>query len=133
MHFPTGDDDKELKWISSVPEFKDILKTSSNGLVSVLSSLFNETDPLNGTVKYYLFNDWTASTNGMTNVPAILNKPYTVGGYPVEYLTKEISLYALTDNGEIAFPRKTIAHNYNDILINKNFSGGHYNIDFDTW
>ena len=126
MHLPTGEEDRNATWLSQVPEFKDIIKNNKAGLAIILSSLFGVTNPLTGQVAYYLYNDWTADTFDDSNIPAILNKPYVIGGYPMTFLanTKDD---AIQDQGDSGYTYTVISTDLDHP------SKGHYEIDFDNW
>ena len=119
------------------------------GLATVLQSLFGIKNPLTGVINYYLYNDWTADSNGTSNIPMILNKPQIVGGYDeIVYQVAEGAestdfetngkLPKLTDDGE-KIGEETVKYPHIEIHKRKNdkeqeiFGGGHYVVDFTNW
>lgn len=138
MHVPTGDDDPNYSW-AVAPELKKLVQINATGLAGILSNLFGDRDPITGTTRYYLYNDWTATSNGKTNIPTILNKPYTIGGYLETFATRKEDLYLLDGRDTTQNPAKRSGgatinqHYYTDTIISKEFTGGHYEMDFDTW
>ena len=148
IHVPSGDEDPELDWLKKIPALADILANNTTGLATVLSSLFGDSDPLTGTTKYYLHNDWTMSTDDGTSGPAIINKPKVIGGY--EQFFKSVLAFAekynlageeisespgyfaninLTDNSY----GQPIAYAHTEISTSETFSGGDYKVDYNTW
>ena len=145
VHTPNGDEDPDLDWLKDIPGLADILGNNTAGLATVLSSIFGSVDPLTGTTKYFLYNDWTASSEDGSTGPAIINKPKTVGGYSQEFIHvpagdsgKNIlgdDIYQtpgfMWDYGSTDLD--TIDYPHTEILTSDSFSGGHYKIDFDNW
>ena len=146
IHVPTGDEDPDLDWLKSIPALADILANNTTGLATVLSSLFGDSDPLTGTTKYYLYNDWTMSTDDNTSGPAIINKPKVVGGNA----ELRVSVPANAENYNLAGQQiyetpgyfwnfnldsqgATIPYAHTEISTSKFFSGGDYSINYDTW
>lgn len=148
IHVPTGDEDPELDWLKKIPALADILANNTTGLATVLSSLFGDVDPLTGTTKYYLHNDWAMSTDDGTSGPAIINKPKIVGGY--EEFFKSVLAFAEKYNlaGEEVSESpgyfsnlnvsdtsygQPIAYAHTEITTSETFSGGDYNVDYTNW
>lgn len=138
MHMPTGDDDPNYSW-AVAPELKKLVQINATGLAGILSNLFGERDPITGTTRYYLYNDWTTTSNGKTNIPTILNKPYTIGGYFETFASRKEDLFLLDGRDTETTPAKRSGgatinqHHYIDTIISDEFTGGHYEMDFDTW
>ena len=143
LHLPTGDEDPNLEWLKKIPALSDILANSDSGLATVLSSLIGTIDPLTGTAKYYLYNNWTASTDDGSAGPAIINKPLIIGGYPQTFLSVKITdsdvdlsgnkiyespgqMINYTNNSKIDYP-------HTEIVTSKIFSNGHYQVDYTNW
>ena len=144
VHTPTGDEDPDMEWLKSIPGLADILANADSGLDTVLSSIFGYVDPLTGTTRYYLYNDWTISTEDGGSGPAIANKPKIVGGYPETFITVEAGASDKNILGEKISESPGYMQNYQDpshpinyphieIVTSKVFSGGNYKIDFDRW
>lgn len=150
MHAPYGDEQPDADLLKKIPTIEQLIKTNAAGLATVLQNLFGIKDPLTGLVRYYLYNDWTASSNGDTNTPMILNKPYSVGGWQDNYINvpagaSDPSYYetpgqlakltndGLVIEGEVVHYPHTEIKRVKDEDGNDVFSGGHYQIDFDTW
>ena len=131
MEPPQGEENQEANELDKIPTLEDLVKTNATGLASVLRDLFGVKDPITGLSRYFLYNDWTADSNGEDNTPMILNKPYVVGGYQEspEYVQKIVKTF--DSNGVEEQNQKQF------FVLNTNtsttFSGGHYKIDFDTW
>ena len=149
IHVPTGDEDQDLKWLSSIPALSDILANNTTGLATVLSSLFNDTDPLTGTVKYFLHNDWTMSTEDGTSGPSIINKPTVVGGYE-EYFNSVLAGEEDTNlagekihespgyNWDLSYYGENpkdhqLSYAHTERFRSEAFSGGHSQVNYDTW
>ena len=145
IHTPTGDEDPDLDWLKKIPALADILSNNTTGLATVLSSIFGTTDPLTGTTKYYLYNDWTMSADDGSSGPAIANKPRVVGGYEQTFAAvlagasnKNIlgdQIYKspgyMWDYSKLE-PTK-IDYPHTEIVTSDTFSGGTYSIDFNNW
>ena len=145
IHIPTGNEDPDLAWLKKIPALADILSNNDAGLATVLSSLFNTVDPLTGTVKYFLHNDWTMSSEDGSSGPSIINKPKTVGGYKQEFrhvLTDE-DVYNAAGDRVYETPGymwdfsslgiETIDYPHTEIVTSPTFSSGSYKINFNTW
>ena len=148
IHVPAGDEDN-LEWLSSIPGLADILANNTAGLATVLTSLFGETDPLTGTTRYYLYNDWTMGTDVNTSGPAIVNKPRVIGGYEetfssvpslaeADYQGRHFESAGYFWNLDPAYSNPNnnaskIPYPHTEITTSNRFSGGHYYIDFNTW
>jgi len=120
-----------------------LFQTNSTGLATILADLFPTSDPLTGQINYYLYNDWTTNTNGDNNIPAILNKPNTIGGYATTFITypneglADLSEGYYLDSTGKAINKNTSkpikAYSYTDINLNSEIEDGHYQIDYNTW
>lgn len=128
MQPPTGDDN----FIQNIPTLKDLSRINAVGLASILQDLFGVKDPITGLARYFLYNDWTAESNGEDSTPMILNKPYVVGGYQENYDYIEQRLKQFDDYGEVK-PGADKQYQVLQINTSTTFSGGHYKIDFNTW
>lgn len=144
FHTPTGNEDPDMEWLKQVPALSDILSNNTAGLATLLSSLFGDTDPLTGTIRYYLYNDWLAKESTESSGPYIYNKPEVVGGYPTTFISvgsgeeKEVdSLFETAGYFDNLGPDSEIIdkilYPHTETFIDDNFSGGHYEIDFTTW
>lgn len=145
MKIPAGDEDPTMLWLKDIPELKELVNDlSASGLASILSNLFGEKDPLTGNVKYYLYNDWTATSGNGANIPMILNKPNIVGGYSetfIKVLARAVSnayetdgaLYKLTDDGYKISNDNLVDYPHYEIKTESNLNNGQYIIDYTTW
>ena len=146
IHTPTGDEDPDMEWLKQIPDLADILANADSGLATVLSSIFGYVDPLTGTTKYYLYNDWTISTEDGGSGPAIANKPKIIGGYPQTFISVEdlASDKGIMGNKISESPGymwdynpnrlgQQIHYPHTEIITSKIFSGGNYKIDFNNW
>lgn len=137
FHAPSGDEDPDMEFLKNVPALSDILANNTAGLATILSSLFGSVDPLTGTVKYYLYNDWTAAVSEDSSGPAIINKPEIVGGYETNFINVPANvdkngyetagkLPNLGGAGYISYPHL-------ETTITDNYSGGKYEVDYSIW
>lgn len=144
FHIPTGNEDPDMTWMENVPALSDILANNTAGLATILSSLFGDTDPLTGTIRYYLYNDWLAKETPDSSGPYIYNKPEVVGGYPTTFIVVESGQEKLDDSpfetagffpnlGEDGNTIPRILYPHTEIQTSEDFSGGHYSVDFTTW
>lgn len=143
-HIPTGDEDPDMTWLKNVPALADILANNETGLATTLSSLFGSVDPLDGSTKYYLYNDWTMSSEDGGSGPAIANKPRVVGGYPQTFVSidsyasnKTMTGQKIAETPGYTWNYKTygekIPYPHTEIVTSSFFSGGTYKIDFNNW
>ena len=148
IHAPTGDEDPDMDWLKQVPQLADILSNSDSGLATVLSSIFGTVDPLTGTSKYFLYNDWTMNAENSGSGPAIINKPEIIGGYPQTFSTIHANEsnknvlggqiydspgYMINFATSTTTSIETIPYPHVEVKTSEIFSGGDYNIDFDNW
>lgn len=144
FHLPSGDEDPDMEWLENVPALSEILSNNTAGLATILTNLFNDKDPLTGTIKYYLYNDWTIEDREESSGPAISNKPEIVGGYKTTFVNVE-SGEEKTEASHFETPGyfpnlgedkeiiPEIAYPHVETFVDTEFSGGHYEIDFTTW
>jgi len=148
VHTPTGDEDPDMEWLKKIPGLADILANADSGLATVLSSIFGYVDPLTGTTRYYLYNDWTISTEDGGSGPAISNKPKIVGGYPQTFIAvenmaskrdvlgnpiSESAGFMIDYNKDHTTTDHKISYPHTEIVTSKTFSGGNYVIDYNNW
>ena len=148
VHTPTGDEDPDMEWLKKIPGLADILANADSGLATVLSSIFGYVDPLTGTTRYYLYNDWTISTEDGGSGPAISNKPKIVGGYPQTFIAvenmasrrdilgnpiSESAGFMIDYNEDHTTTDHKIGYPHTEIVTSKIFSGGNYVIDYNNW
>lgn len=148
IHIPNGDEDPDLDWLKDVPALADILANNTAGLATILSSLFGSVDPLTGTTKYYLYNDWRTKVEEGSSTPAIVNKPKVVGGYEQTFTSVlagaeqydsigrkiyetpgyfyDIGTDANTSGQQILYP-------HTEITTSSYYSGGDFIVDYNTW
>lgn len=148
IHAPTGDEDPDMKWLQQVPQLADILANADSGLATVLSSIFGTVDPLTGTSKYFLFNDWSMDAENSGSGPAIINKPAIIGGYHQDFITvfndmgnknvlgektSESPGYMVDFANSTANTMVKIPYPHSEIVTSEAFSRGDFKIDFNTW
>ena len=147
IHIPTGNEDPDLEWLKDIPALSDILANNTAGLATVLSSLFGDVDPLTGTTRYYLYNDWRTKVEEGSSTPAIANKPKVVGGYEQTFISVQAEesnidqagrKFAETPGyfynigtGEEA--GSIILYPHTEITTSNFYSGGDYVVNYDTW
>lgn len=146
IHVPTGDEDPDLEWLKNIPALADILANNTTGLATVLSNLFGDSDPLTGTTKYYLYNDWTMTTDENTSGPAIINKPKVVGGYEELILSVPANAEKYNLAGQQIYETpgyfwnfnldnqgETIEYPHSEITVSNIFSEGDFKVDYSVW
>lgn len=148
IHIPNGDEDPDLEWLKDIPALADILANNTAGLATILSSLFGSVDPLTGTTRYYLYNDWRTKVDEGSSTPAIANKPKIVGGYEQTFTSViagaeqfdaigrkiyetpgyfyDIGIDANTSGQQILYP-------HTEITTSNYYSGGDFVVDYNTW
>lgn len=132
MQMPTGEDNQIAGELDNVPILTDLSKINAVGLASILQDLFGVKDPITGIARYFLYNDWTADSNGEDNTPMIVNKPYVIGGYEENLSYTEQRLKTFDAYGQ-EIPGGELQYYMLHTNTSDEFSGGNYKIDFNTW